>query len=53
MIPVGVDVGGTSTDLTRTDTASGSVTIHKVAITPADPSSGVMEGILGLCGKAG
>ena len=50
---VGVDVGGTFTDLVLTDTASGSVTIHKVSTTPADPSIGVVEGILGLCGKAG
>jgi N-methylhydantoinase A/oxoprolinase/acetone carboxylase beta subunit len=49
---VGVDVGGTFTDLVLTDTASGSVTIHKVSTTPADPSIGVVEGILGLCGKA-
>ena len=50
---VGVDVGGTFTDLVLTDTASGKVTIHKVSTTPADPSVGVVEGILGLCGKAG
>ena len=52
MMLVGVDVGGTFTDLVLTDTASGSVTIHKVSTTPADPSIGVVEGILGLCGKA-
>jgi len=50
---VGVDVGGTFTDLVLTDTATGSVTIHKVSTTPADPSVGVVEGILGLCAKAG
>ena len=50
---VGVDVGGTFTDLVLTDTASGSVTIHKVSTTPVDPSIGVVEGILGLCAKAG
>jgi N-methylhydantoinase A/oxoprolinase/acetone carboxylase beta subunit len=50
---VGVDVGGTFTDLVLTDTASGSVTIHKVSTKPADPSIGVVEGILGLCCKAG
>ena len=49
---VGVDVGGTFTDLVLTDTVSGSVTIHKVSTTPADPSIGVVDGILGLCGKA-
>lgn len=50
---VGVDVGGTFTDLVLTDTEAGSVTIHKVSTTPADPSIGVVEGILALCAKAG
>ena len=53
MMLVGVDVGGTFTDLVLTDTNTGNVTIHKVSTTPADPSVGVVEGILGLCGKAG
>jgi len=50
---VGVDVGGTFTDLVLMDTATGSVSIHKVSTTPADPSVGVVKGILGLCAKAG
>ncbi|MCA3420927.1 MAG: hydantoinase/oxoprolinase family protein [Roseomonas sp.] len=53
MMLVGVDVGGTFTDLVLTDTEAGSVTIHKVSTTPADPSIGVVEGILALCAKAG
>ncbi len=54
MILVGVDVGGTFTDLVLADTAgAGRTAIHKVSTTPADPSVGVVEGILGLCGIAG
>jgi len=50
---VGVDVGGTFTDLVLADTETGAVTIHKVSTTPEDPSIGVAEGVLGLCARAG
>ena len=46
---IGVDVGGTFTDLVLADTETGSVTIHKVPTTPEDPSVGVADGIGGLC----
>lgn len=46
---VGVDVGGTFTDVIYTDAASGAVRIHKVPSTPDDPARGVLDGILGLC----
>jgi N-methylhydantoinase A/oxoprolinase/acetone carboxylase beta subunit len=50
---VGVDVGGTFTDLVLADTETGAVTIHKVSTTPEDPSIGVAEGVGGLCDRAG
>jgi N-methylhydantoinase A/oxoprolinase/acetone carboxylase beta subunit len=50
---IGVDVGGTFTDLVLADTETGSVTIHKVPTTPEDPSVGVADGIGGLCDIAG
>lgn len=50
---VGVDVGGTFTDLVLADTETGSVTIHKVSTTPEDPSIGVAEGVGELCDRAG
>jgi N-methylhydantoinase A/oxoprolinase/acetone carboxylase beta subunit len=50
---IGVDVGGTFTDLALTDTGSGRVEIHKVPTTPADLSEGVIAGILELCARAG
>lgn len=46
---VGVDVGGTFTDLVYTDTESGRTEIHKVATTPADPSGGLINGLRALC----
>ena len=44
MLSIGIDVGGTFTDLVAVD-AQGRVTLAKVASTPADPSIGVMEGL--------
>jgi 5-oxoprolinase (ATP-hydrolysing) len=49
---LGVDVGGTFTDLIYLDEA-GSVRVHKVPSTPADPSDGTMRGALELCEAAG
>jgi N-methylhydantoinase A/oxoprolinase/acetone carboxylase beta subunit len=46
---IGVDVGGTFTDVVFTDTASNRTLIHKVPTTPDDPSRGVMAGIVELC----
>ena len=44
MLRIGVDVGGTFTDLVGVDDA-GRVTLAKSASTPADPSIGVMDGL--------
>jgi len=46
---VGVDVGGTFTDVIFADTESGRTEIHKVPTTPDDPSDGVSTAIRGLC----
>ena len=50
---IGVDVGGTFTDVVFADTDSGTSTIHKVPTTPDDPSEGVLNGILQLCERTG
>lgn len=50
---IGVDVGGTFTDLVFADTEAGSTLIHKVPTTPDDPSRGVVSGLVALCEKYG
>ena len=45
---LGVDVGGTHTDLVLTDVATGEFRIAKVASTPANPAVGVMTAIASL-----
>ena len=42
---IGVDVGGTHTDLVLLDTADGTLAIEKVATTPDDPARAVLEGV--------
>ena len=53
MIRLGVDVGGTFTDLVLTDDSSGAIHVNKVPTTPEDPSIGTMDGALELCELAG
>src|SRR3954452_7372164 len=50
---VGVDIGGTFTDLILYDTVSGSVNVHKVPSTPAEPERAMVGGIDELCAAAG
>jgi N-methylhydantoinase A len=53
MILVGIDVGGTFTDLALYDTASDRTVVHKVPSTPSDPSVAIMSGIREICLQAG
>ncbi len=50
---IGVDVGGTFTDLVYCDMDSGALAIHKVSTTPDDPSRAILQGVGELCAKAG
>jgi N-methylhydantoinase A/oxoprolinase/acetone carboxylase beta subunit len=50
---IGVDVGGTFTDLIYWDDAAGTALVHKTPSTPEDPSVGTMNGIRELCSEAG
>ena len=50
---IGIDVGGTFTDLVYADTDSGQVTIHKVSTTPDDPARGMMIGMEQLSTRTG
>jgi N-methylhydantoinase A len=45
---LGVDVGGTFTDLVLYDQATGALQVEKVPSTPADPSAGILAGIARL-----
>ena len=51
MKTIGVDVGGTFTDLVLSDMSTGDLAIHKVSTTPHDPSEGVLTGIRELCSQ--
>src|ERR1700728_2053361 len=42
---LGVDVGGTHTDLVLLDAAGGALAVEKVSTTPKNPALGVMNGI--------
>ena len=50
---LGVDVGGTFTDLLLVDERGGRTWSAKVPSTPADQSVGVMNGIARVCDGAG
>lgn len=52
MLRIGIDVGGTFTDLVAVD-ATGKATLGKVASTPDDPSIGVITGLEQLAGAFG
>ena len=51
MFQLGVDVGGTFTDIILADTENKTFAIHKVPSTSPDPSVGVIDGIRELCSR--
>lgn len=53
MLRVGVDIGGTHTDLVLIDEARGAITVHKIPTTVADPSVGTVAALVELCDMAG
>lgn len=57
MIRVGVDVGGTFTDIvlerTRATSEDQQIVVHKVPSTPHDQSLGVVKGVVEICQMAG
>ncbi len=50
---IGVDVGGTFTDIVFTDTDVNRTLTHKVASTPDDPARAFMRGVSEICDTAG
>ena len=51
-VRVGIDVGGTFTDLVAIDPASGAVRSRKVLTTPEAPARGVLAGLQALAPDA-
>jgi 5-oxoprolinase (ATP-hydrolysing) len=50
---IGVDVGGTFTDLILVDEENGRIEVDKVPSTPDDPSTGTVVGVRRVCDAAG
>ncbi|HEX6024972.1 MAG TPA: hydantoinase/oxoprolinase family protein [Solirubrobacter sp.] len=50
---VGIDIGGTFTDLALYDSDSEAVVVHKVRSTPDDPGRALVSGIVELCDRGG
>src|SRR6516165_482478 len=50
---IGVDVGGTFTDLILVDEENGRIEVDKVPSTPDDPARGTVAGVRQLCDAAG
>ena len=48
---LGVDVGGTHTDLVLLDTVTGNISVEKVSSTPKNPAIGVLNGISNFVSK--
>jgi N-methylhydantoinase A len=50
---IGIDTGGTFTDLALCDLAKGTYWFHKTATTPQDPAEGILRGITEILELAG
>ncbi|MBL6456662.1 hydantoinase/oxoprolinase family protein [Belnapia sp. T6] len=53
MLSLGIDIGGTFTDLVLLDAGSGRATIWKESTTPDDPARGALAGTRAVLAKAG
>ena len=50
---VGIDVGGTFTDLIYVDEDQGQVVVHKLPSTPSDPAQATLLGLDEVCERTG
>src|SRR4051812_46286176 len=53
MLFIGIDIGGTFTDLALYDSEREELRVHKVHSTPDDPGRALVEGVAQLCDLAG
>jgi N-methylhydantoinase A len=52
-VRIGIDTGGTFTDIVAVDTSSGAMQVTKVASTPANPAVGLVNGVREIMQRAG
>ena len=52
-LSIGVDTGGTFTDVVLRDGATGTLAIHKLPTTPDDPAQGILNGVVALLDDVG
>ena len=50
---IGIDTGGTFTDIVSVDSGSGAMRVTKVASTPANPAIGLVRGVRAILEAAG
>jgi N-methylhydantoinase A len=50
---IGIDTGGTFTDIVAVDALSGAMRVTKVASTPTNPAIGLVRGVKTILGEAG
>jgi len=50
---IGIDTGGTFTDIVSVDTTSGSIAVTKVASTPANPGIALVRGVRAILDQVG
>ena len=50
---IGIDTGGTFTDIVCVDDSSGSMRVTKVASTPANPALALVRGVHAILGQCG
>jgi len=50
---LGLDIGGTFTDVVLLEEATGAIHVHKVLTTPEDPARGALQGVREICRAAG
>lgn len=50
---IGLDIGGTFTDVVLVHDPSGSIYLHKVLTTPRDPAEGALRAVREVCAAAG